>query len=343
MRFHFLLGAFLLAAASLRAEDPPAMPNILAKPDAFQTLVNPNCSHCIDESKRREKDLRAGDPALCWTRGKYDGGAIPIRFFLNTYRVISDTYGVFVYDPDAGFARAFEPSLDFRFYGWHKGVMAMQHKDGTIYSCLSGRAIAGPKKGTELKWIPTIVSEWGWWLKQYPGTVAYHMFDKYMATELPANPSEDSLKSRTKLDGRLAANERVLGVWDGKKARAFVLNHYLPEDKNVVTVLCGAEKEIHQFLIYGETKTAAAYRQSARSPKGEQEVVSVSEHDLRPEWKSAPFVDSKTKSHWDISGRCVEGQLKGWTLEPLDAVTCKWFAWVAEYPDTEILGTMNDR
>ena len=38
---------------------------------------------------------------LCWIRGKYDGGAIPYRCFLVPYRVISDTYGVFVYDPDA--------------------------------------------------------------------------------------------------------------------------------------------------------------------------------------------------------------------------------------------------
>src|SRR4051794_17126652 len=80
-------------------------PIVVARPDAFRTLVNPNCSHCVDEAKARSTELRADDPVLAWTRGKYDGGAIPIRFFLNPYRVISDTYGVFVFDPDAGFAR----------------------------------------------------------------------------------------------------------------------------------------------------------------------------------------------------------------------------------------------
>ena len=38
-------------------------------------------------------------------------------FFLNPYRVISDTYGVFVYDPEAGYTRGFAPSLDFTFHG----------------------------------------------------------------------------------------------------------------------------------------------------------------------------------------------------------------------------------
>ena len=65
----------------------------------------------------------------------------PIRFFLNPYRVISDSYGVFVYDPDAGYARGFAPPpYDFAFHGWRNGVMVMKHKDGTLYSCLTGKA-----------------------------------------------------------------------------------------------------------------------------------------------------------------------------------------------------------
>ncbi len=73
---------------------------LIARPDAFQTLVNPMCSHCRDEAKRRAGELKDDDRVLCWVRGYSDGGAIPYRFFLNSHRVISDTYGVFVHDPD---------------------------------------------------------------------------------------------------------------------------------------------------------------------------------------------------------------------------------------------------
>src|SRR5205085_12462674 len=90
-----------LVAVPALADEPKLTP----KPDAFPTLVNPNCSHCVDEAKRRAKELRDDDPVLMWTRGYSEGGAIPIRFFLSKHRVISDSYGVFVYDPDAGFAR----------------------------------------------------------------------------------------------------------------------------------------------------------------------------------------------------------------------------------------------
>src|SRR5262249_41099110 len=115
-------------------------PKLIIQPDAFPTLVNPNCSHCRDEAQRRAKELRDDDRVLCWTRGYSDGGAIPFRFFLHAYPVISDSYGVFVYDRDAGFARGFAPSYNFRFHGWRNGVMVMKHKDGTLYSCLSGLA-----------------------------------------------------------------------------------------------------------------------------------------------------------------------------------------------------------
>ena len=156
MRYYILAIAIGTSLTSFAVE--PARIPLIVQPDAFQTLVNPQCSHCRDEALRRSKELRDDDRALCWIRGYSDGGAIPIRFFLNSYRVISDSYGVFVYDPDAGFARGFASSYDFTFHGWRNGVMVMKHKDGTLYSCLTGKAFEGPQAGTKLEPVPTIVS-----------------------------------------------------------------------------------------------------------------------------------------------------------------------------------------
>src|SRR5262245_29055801 len=196
-----------LLLLSLAVAQPPANDQLTIKPDAFDTLVNPNCSHCVDEAKRRASELRDDDRVLVWTRGKYDGGVIPIRFFLNTYRVISDTYGTFVYDPDAGYARAFPASLDYRFHGWRNGIMVMKHKDGTLFSCLSGVAFDGPRKGEKLPFWPTLVTDWGWYAKHYPGGVAYHMYEKYTPVELPTKSTDESRKTRGKADPRLPAEE----------------------------------------------------------------------------------------------------------------------------------------
>src|ERR1700722_20674545 len=163
-RLIFIASGTLLTAALCLADPPPSGPPVIANPDAFQTLVNPACSHCKDEAKRRASELKPEDRVLAWTRGYSEGGAIPVRFFLAPYRVISDSYGVFVYDPDAGYARGFAPSYEFRFRGWRNGVMVMKHQDGTLYSALTGLAFDGPKKGTRPQPVPTLVNEWGFWL-----------------------------------------------------------------------------------------------------------------------------------------------------------------------------------
>ena len=327
-----VLFPLLLAALAV-----PADPPVVAKPDAFKTLVNPECSHCKDEAKRRADELRDDDRVLCWvrdTKGHYNGGAVPIRFFLSTYHVISDSYGVFVFDPDAGYARGFAPSYDFTFHGWRNGVMVMRNKDGTLYSCLTGVAFDGPKKGTRLTAVPTITSTWGFWLKHYPDSVAYRMFDKYKPVELPTEINEDSKKSRTAVDARLPADQRILGVADGKEAKAY------PLEAVAKAGLIEDQIDGRPCVIVWEatTNTAAAYRPVAAPPKkedGDPKTLTFYRDDKAD---GKPLTDKETGSRWDVTGRAFEGKLKGWTLTWMDGTQVKWFAWAAEHPKTTILG-----
>jgi hypothetical protein len=336
MRVALVVASVLLTSLALAA-DPAKEPPLVVKPDAFKTLVNPDCSHCKDEAKRRSGELKDDDRILCWvrdTKGHYDGGAIPYRFFLNPYRVISDSYGVFVYDPDAGYARGFEPSYEFTFHGWRKGVMVMKHKDGTLYSCLTGIAFDGPKKGTQLKKVPTIVSDWGFWLKHYPDSVAYNMKPQFKPLELPKEINEDSKKSRVAGDDRLAAEKMVLGVAEGKEARAY------PLDALEKAGLIEDKLDGHPCVIVWEpaTGSAAAYRPVATPPKkedGEAKTLTLYRDDKAD---GKPLTDKETGSRWDIAGRAYEGKLKGWTLTWLDGTQVKWYAWAAEYPETGVHG-----
>jgi hypothetical protein len=351
MRPIAIVASLLPVAAGVGpAQDLPKGPPVVAKPEAFETLVNPACSHCRDEAKRRAADLKPADRVLAWTRGYSDGGAIPLRFFLNPYRVVSDSYGVFVYDPDAGYARGFAPSYEFRFHGWRNGVMVMRHKDGTLYSCLTGAAFDGPRKGTRLRPVPTVVSDWGWWLDNYPDAVAYHMFDKYRPVELPAGEDPDSVGSRGKPDPRLRAGDEVLGVWTGKAARAYPVAAL--EKGGFITDAVDGEPLV--VLWEPKTRTASAYRPAASQPRKykapDPDEAGVSKPDdgapvpagtavvparkvtLAPGGAAGRFSDAETKSVWDVAGRCVEGELKGYTLDWVDSVQVRWFAWVAEYP-----------
>ncbi len=304
-----------------------AIDRLLARPDAFETLVNPDCSHCVDEAKRRADELVSTDRVLAWVRGNYDGGGIPLRFFLVPYRVISDTYGVFVYDAEAGFVRGYEPSLEFKFYGWRNGVMVMQHKDGTLFSTLSGRAFDGPRKGEQLKPVPTIETDWGYWSKAYPGSVAYHMFEKYQPQEVPTGENADSVGTRLSPDDRLPTDAFVLGLALGDHSKAYPLESL--RQATIVTDRVGDTDLV--ALWYEPTGTAAVYETvtDGESPQ----AVSLKVADAGA---AGPFVDEKSGSHFSIEGRALDGPLAGQTLKWLPGVQCRWFAWSAEFPQTQM-------
>ncbi len=335
MRHFFPILASLCAfVGNLAAQ----VPIVIAKPEAFKTLVNPNCSHCVDEAKRRASELRDSDPVLCWTRGYSDGGAIPIRFFLNPYRVISDSYGVFVYDPEAGYARGFTASYDFTFHGWRNGIMVMKHKDGTLFSCLSGVAFDGPRKGDRLTPIPTVTTTWGKWMSGYPNGVAYKMSDKYTPVEIATTENQDSVNSRGKADPRLKADELVLGVRVGNKTKAYPLSRFTSNKIHPDTV---GDQKIAVFHKVGGLSTTTAFRPVASQPRKfvapDPDAAGVSPPNpgkaLPDGIEVAPKpVDFARETEWDSVGRAKSG----WTLEPVDAVVCKWFAWAAENPDTTI-------
>jgi sugar lactone lactonase YvrE len=309
-------------------------PVFIARPDAFKTLVNPACSYCVTEAKRRAGELKSNDPVLAWTRRNHEGGAIPYRFFLQPYRVISDSYGVFVYDPDAGFARGFTRSLDFTFHGWRNGIMVMKHKDGTLFSTLSGRAFAGPRKGQQLRAIPTITTDWGYWNATYPKSVAYSMFEKYQPIELPKVEHADSLRSRGPADKRLSGNTQVIGVDYAGKSKVYPLDA-LQKAGGLITDTVGGKPIV--VLWYAPTRTAAVYTPDVDGTKAEgfksTRQVTLT---LDKTSKLSPFVDRQTRSRWGIEGRAQSGPLKGRTLRWVNSVQCRWFAWSADYPDTQL-------
>jgi hypothetical protein len=84
------------------------------------------------------------------------------------------------------------------------------------------------------------------------------------------------------------------------------------------------------------TRTAVAYRPVASPPRTDPPRPRPLTIERAPRGATAPFLDRETGSHWDMAGRAVEGDLKGWTLSWLDGVQVKWFAWAEEYPETSI-------
>src|SRR5262249_55829276 len=142
--------------------------------------------------------------------------------------------------------------------------------------------------------------------------------EKYQPVELPGQLNADAARSRGPADTRLPPDTMVLGVWDGKQARAYPLD---------ALKSAGVVNEPGRVVLWYEpTRTAAAYR----LPTFDEWTFRVDGQD-----EAAPFIDKRTGGRWDITGRGVGG---GPMLPWLDGVQVKWCAWAAEYPATSIYG-----
>jgi len=313
VRYASSLLVLLFAPALGRASD------VLAKPGLYKSLTEPPCSYC--STQNRKNFVQPDDRVIAWIRGAHNGGAIPLRHFLAGPRVINDTYGLFFYDPDAGYVSAFAKDYGYEFHGWRRGVMVVKGKDGTLWSALSGIAFEGPQKGKRLTRIPNMMTDWGHWLMLHPESTAYDLFDgqKYAIAPLPSQMSPEGRETMGKVDNRLDPLAPVLGVEEDESA--FPLD---PKKERA----CYLGKDVAVFW-YGPTQSAVAF-----SNKLDDRTLTFYASESSPE--TAPFKDKETGTRWTLAGRGVDGPLRGKELTWLPSVQCRWYAWVAEYPNTKL-------
>ena len=135
--------------------------------------------------------------------------------------------------------------------------MVVKGNDGTLWSALSGTAIHGPQKGKQLTRIPSLVTNWSYWLMLHPESTTYDLFDgkKYASTPLPKAMSKEASESLKRIDDRLPADTLILGVEFAKARRAYPL----PTDKTRACFLDEIDGEAVAVFWYGNTKTAVAF------------------------------------------------------------------------------------
>jgi len=313
----------LLVRASASASDAPR--ELLPKPGLFKSLTEPPCSYCSTE--QRKNFVRPDDRVVAWIRGPHNGGAIPLRHFLAMPRVINDTYGLFFYDPDGGYVSVFKKDNGYEFQGWRGGVMVVKGRDGTLWSALTGIAFDGPQKGHRLERTPSMVTEWAHWLMLHPESTAYDLFDgkKYPMGELPETLSADAKKNMGKVDPRLEPLALVMGVEANGATEAFPIE--TAKERHCYTDKVGGEPVA--VFWYGPTKSAVTF-----SARLDDRLLTFYADESSPE--TAPFKDKETGTRWTLAGRGVDGPLRGRELTWVNSVQCRWYAWAAEWPKTQV-------
>jgi uncharacterized protein DUF3179 len=128
-----------------------------------------------------------------------------------------------------------------------------------------------------------------------------------------------------KIDPRLKPFETVLGVEAGEHVKAFPLD--AAGERACFTDTIGGMPVA--VFWYKPTLTAVAF-----SAKLDDHNLTFYADDVSPE--TAPFKDRETGTRWTLAGRGVDGALKGRELTWVPSVQCRWYAWAAEYPRTDL-------
>jgi hypothetical protein len=303
----------------------PQEPAAITRCPECTPLTEPPCSYVITQHQKGL--VQDTDPVVAWIRARHNGGAAPLRHFLAGPRVVNDTYGLFFYDPDGGYVAAYEKAYGYTFHGWRRGVMVVKHEDGTLFSALTGLGIEGPRQGQTLPRIANVATTWGHWLALHPESTAYDLFDgaRYPIVELPTQPNPASIASRGTVDARLPADASVLGVSFGGQRMAFPLGQMT--QRAVLQDKVGGASIV--VFVHDGGRGATAFRAAKSDSKLDFFV-----DDIAP--VTAPFKDKNTGTRWSLAGRGIDGLLRGEELTWVDSIQCRWFAWVAEHPDTLI-------
>lgn len=239
--------------------------------------------------------------------------------------------------------------LEFEVSGMlRKSDMVMADKQTeTWWQQLMGSAIVGELTGAELKTIPSMVISAEEFFSSYPqGQIlskssggedvqkyyGQNFYKNYDAAEgKPYSRFFDS----TSIDQKLSPMERIVEVRSQGEFKAYtfttaaekgVINDEF-NSKNIVLFYKSGlvsildEKDIKQSKDIGAVTVF-------NSKLGNEILTFMKEGEK--------FIDYNTISIWDITGRCVEGKLKGKQLEIEPHGNHFAFAWLAFHPETKI-------
>ncbi len=226
--------------------------------------------------------------------------------------------------------RVYSPVVDgkpetFRLVGMdHFNAMFEDSKTKSWWRQANGEAIVGPSKGKVLKEIPSEQMTLTAWLHRYPSSLILQpdsvFKDQYKDLEKYDEGTIDG-----KLEGRDSLSWKdkswVVGVPMGLFAKAY--------DWNELVKLRAINDEVGKKPILVSVESDSASFHVWNRIVANETLQFIYSDSLKM------LTDRNTKSVWDWSGKCVDGKLKGTSLEYIQAYQEFWHSWKMFHPQTE--------
>lgn len=225
----------------------------------------------------------------------------------------------------------------------NSGLVMWDDQTHSWWQQLTGEAMVGAYSGTRLETVPSQVIGYQTFAQNYPDGVVligdqYHADISYGRNPyLGYDSSSAPFMYNGTLDTRLLATERVLaGNINGQLIaypfsvlqKVYVLNDQIGNLNVVVFWQRGANSTQDQADI-NESKDVGMAMLFSRMVGGRI---------LTFYYANGHILDEQTQSQWNILGQAMTGDLQGKQLVPYNAYPYFWFAWSANYPNSDIYG-----
>lgn len=257
--------------------------------------------------------------------------AYPIQI-IGYHHQVMDTIGntpvMITYCTVCRTGRAFSPFVNgkmetFRLVGMdHFNAMFEDATTKSWWQQATGKAIAGPLKGTALKELASKQLTLEAWLREYPNSSVMQP-DTSFKNDYKDLAGYDKGTLKSGLEKRDSASWKkkswVIGVKYNNNSKAYdwnelVKNKVINDSIEGLPILLTLEKDTASFHVYDRRVNGTILN----FQKGTDDL----------------FIDQDTNSSWNMDGVCIDGTLKGEKLTPVQAYQEFWHSWGTFHPNT---------
>lgn len=208
-------------------------------------------------------------------------------------------------------------------------LVMYDHQTNTLWSQFLRKGVSGELAGTELEVTPVTQTTWAAWLELHPDTLALDKSGRYSTDTYESYylNSRAGVIGESISDDRLRSKELVVGVDVRGNTKAYPFAE-LAKRQVVNDSFFGEDVLV---FFEGQTATALVYD---RNVDGRELTFRL---EGEPAGVQTILVDEETGSRWQaFTGRAIDGELKGKTMERVLSHLSFWFAWTDWNPDTEL-------
>lgn len=223
--------------------------------------------------------------------------------------------------------------LTFHLAGINNQNFLMRDEEtGSYWQQISGVAISGPLKGSQLRLVPSDELTFKTWKGEEPAGKVLRPASKY-ASEYEAKDWDVRMKRAPTViqfpEHGMHSRDLVLGIQTLDSSRAFLYDRVVKE--KLVKGYVGAQPVM--IVVGPDGESVRAFRDQISGVDGAPDFYRLTAN--KP---GVLLMDAPTGSEWNFQGCAISGKAKGECLERIPMLKDYWFNWRNYNPETTIWG-----